>query len=90
MRRERIVLLENRIFIGEEIEASEFPDTETLRRQAARWEGHENLLILRNVRLEDSPFEEHLEYLLVKRDSVSAFGLGKLTVKGFGPAEVQS
>lgn len=89
MRRERIVLLENRIFVGEEIEAGEFPDTEALRRQAARWEGHENVLILRNVRLEDSPFEERLDYLLVKRDEVKALGLGKLSVKGFAGTEVE-
>lgn len=89
MRRERIVLLENRIFIGEEIEVGEFPDAETLRRQATSWEGMENLLILRNVRLEDSPFEERLDYLLIKRDEVAALGLGKLTVRGFAGAEIE-
>jgi hypothetical protein len=83
MKRERIVILNNHMFVGEEIEAEEFPDLETFRRQAARWEGPENLLILRNVRLEDSPLEERLDYLLVKRDAVSALGLGKLTVQGF-------
>ena len=89
MKRERIVLLENRIFVGEEIEADEFPDAESLRRQAAVWEGHPNVLILRNVRLEDSPFEERLDYLLVRRDQMSALGLGKLSVKGFVASEPQ-
>ena len=87
MKRERIVLLENHIFVGEEIEADEFPDAETLRRQATAWEGHPNVLILRNVRLEDSPFEERLDYLLVKRDQVTALGLGKLTLQGFTVSE---
>jgi len=83
MKRERIVILDNHLFVGEKIEPEEFPNLETFRRQAARWDGPENLLILHNVRLEDSPLEERLDYLLVKRDAVSALGLGKLTVQGF-------
>ncbi|MBF6595194.1 MAG: hypothetical protein IVW51_12230 [Thermaceae bacterium] len=83
MKRNRIVLLGGQILTGEEIEPTEFPELETFRRQAARWEGPENVLVLRNARLENGSYSERLDYLLLKRDAIEALGTGTLSIEGF-------
>jgi len=88
MRRNRIVLVNNQVLIGEEIEPGEFPDIESFRRQAARWEGPENVLVMRNVRLETGPYAERLDYLMLKRDTIDALGMGALSVEGFAKGKL--
>ncbi|GEM85783.1 hypothetical protein [Meiothermus granaticius] len=88
MKRERVVLLGGQVVIGEEIEPSEFPDLETFRRQAARWEGPENVLVMRNARIERGAHSERLDYLLLKRDEIKALGIG-LGVEGLAGAGLE-
>ena len=87
MKSNRIILMGNQVLHGQEIEPSEFPDLETFRRQAARWDGPENVLVLRGVRLEGGPFSERLDYLLLKRDAIDGLGVGSLSIEGFGNAK---
>ncbi|WP_027891259.1 hypothetical protein [Calidithermus chliarophilus] len=88
MKRDRVVFLGERMIVGEEIDPEELPDREGFRRQAAQWNGPEDILILRHARLEDSGGSERIEYLMIRRSEISALGIGMAAVEGFGPASV--
>ncbi|RIH85506.1 hypothetical protein [Calidithermus roseus] len=88
MKRERVVFLGERVIVGEEIDPDELPDREGFRRQAARWGGPEDVLILRNARLEEASAGERIDYLMIRRSEISALGIGMAAVEGFGPASV--
>jgi hypothetical protein len=86
MKRERVVFLGERVIVGEEIEADELPDREAFHRQAARWGGPEDVLILRNAHLEEASAGERIDYLMIRRSEISALGMGVAAVEGFAPA----